>query len=62
MRSEWSSRNNMTDEDLKRKLLAIVKEVDYDIYKGNYVKETAEIDPEDVDSNIEDLIRIFKEA
>lgn len=52
----------MTDEDLKRKLLAIVKEVDYDIYKGNYVKETAEIEPEDVDSNIEDLIRVFKEA
>lgn len=52
----------MEDKELIRKLLAVVEEIDYDIYKGNYVEDTAECDPDEVSDNINELVRVFKES
>lgn len=61
--SESDSEDSVgSDEGLIRKLLAVVEAVDYDIYKGNYVEETAECSPEEVQEKINELVRIFKEA
>lgn len=51
-----------SDEGLIKKLLAVVQEVDYDIFKGNYVEETAECSPEEVQEKIDRLLKIFKES
>lgn len=49
----------MTDEKIKEMVLDIVSEIDYDIYKGVYVTETAE-EPDLVDNYIANLVTIVK--
>lgn len=49
----------MLDEEIKEMVLDIVGEIDYDIYKNSYLKETAE-EPDLVDDNIAMLVRIVR--
>ena len=49
----------MKDKQIKEMVLDIIGEVDYDILKGVYVKETAE-EPDEVDDNIAILVDIVK--
>lgn len=50
----------MTDEQIKEMVLDIVGEVDWDILKLDYLKETAECPPEEVKDNIAALVSIVK--
>lgn len=49
----------MLDSEIKEMILDIVSEIDYDIYKESYLKETAE-DPGLVDVNIAVLVKIVR--
>jgi len=49
----------MTDEQIKKMVLDIVIKVDYDIFKLDYVKETADY-PEEVEDNIAALVKIVR--
>lgn len=50
----------MNDDKIVRMVLDIVSEIDYDIYKDAYNKETAEFPPEEVDEYIQTLVNIVK--
>jgi len=49
----------MIDEKIKEMISDIVSEIDYDIWKDSYNKETAE-EPDLVDDNINTLVNIVK--
>lgn len=49
----------MTDMEIGEMILDIVGEIDYDIYKNSYLKETAE-EPDLVDDNIATLVKIVR--
>lgn len=46
------------DKDLEKVVLDIVESIDYDIYKGAFIEETAEY-PEDVQDNIDRIAWII---
>lgn len=50
----------MTDKQIEDMVLDIVRDIDYDIYKGCYLKETAE-EPDLVDDNIAMLVKIVRQ-
>lgn len=49
----------MLDKNIRRMLLDVIGEIDYDILKGYYMKETAE-EPDLVEDNMQLLISIVR--